>query len=300
MQCADNIIKRPYGKNHHLVSNAPQTSVGLISIILESLETMGVSRGDVINQVGLAEHQLSMGHGFLDANYIDKIVIYAANKKQCPPEEIAIKCGLKASFNTYGMLGMAAMSAPTLGEALRIASQYFSLVTTLFELGFEEVSDGIVLPLSSNYPLDDQSWRINLYLILGAGSHMVKTLVGGSSRSSKGGNKNSVKIMLPFARPNDEDILFHSELNTDCITFAGSKPSLFISQQLANIKLPTSNNFAAQYATKECEALINHNHKGLSGFQAIELIKKMIIDTEYSSLSVEAGCQTVEHVNAYT
>ncbi len=80
---------------------------------------------------------------------------------------LGLRLGLRTRISAYGLLGYALLSAPTLGEALRIGLSYPVLLGTYFHLSLE-VADGRAWLVATGYGEDEALRPFNTELCLGS------------------------------------------------------------------------------------------------------------------------------------
>ncbi|HBN9545537.1 TPA: AraC family transcriptional regulator ligand-binding domain-containing protein [Pseudomonas aeruginosa] len=104
----------------------------------------------LLEKEGFAREQLLEGSGITPADLLDlrRLIspwqeqqVFANACRLSDEPALGLRLGLRTRISAYGLLGYALLSAPTLGEALRIGLSYPVLLGTYFHLSLE-VADG--------------------------------------------------------------------------------------------------------------------------------------------------------------
>lgn len=81
---------------------------------------------------------------------VDEYVVYRNVNAMFPDRNVTLEIGLNARVSVYGLLGYALLTAPTLREALSVASEFPALIANGFKLNLEE-SAGLARLIFSEY-----------------------------------------------------------------------------------------------------------------------------------------------------
>jgi AraC-like DNA-binding protein len=126
------------------------TTAGYFIHLLDSAEALGLSRARLLQDIGLPERDLLDGEARIDLIYLMRLghtIIQRTGARN-----IGLTAGSRASITRFGLAGLAAMTAGTLGEALR------SLVA--FEPLYARCYRG-----SSQLRRHEGCWRLSFYSI---------------------------------------------------------------------------------------------------------------------------------------
>lgn len=93
------------------------TTAGYFIHLLDSAETMGLDRLRLLQDIGLPERDLQDGESRIDLIYLMRLGHTIIQRTGA--QDIGLTAGTRASITRFGLAGLAAMTAPTLGEALR-------------------------------------------------------------------------------------------------------------------------------------------------------------------------------------
>ncbi|MEZ1856319.1 AraC family transcriptional regulator [Pseudomonas aeruginosa] len=130
----------------------------------------------LLEKEGFAREQLLEGSGITPADLLDlrRLIspwqeqqVFANACRLSDEPALGLRLGLRTRISAYGLLGYALLSAPTLGEALRIGLSYPVLLSTYFHLSLE-VADGRAWLVATGYGEDEALRPFNTELCLGS------------------------------------------------------------------------------------------------------------------------------------
>ncbi|ENR4091680.1 AraC family transcriptional regulator [Pseudomonas aeruginosa] len=130
----------------------------------------------LLEKEGFAREQLLEGSGITPADLLDlrRLIspwqeqqVFANACRLSDEPALGLRLGLRTRISAYGLLGYALLSAPTLGEALRIGLSYPVLLGTYFHLSLE-VADGRAWLVATGYGEDEALRPFNTELCLGS------------------------------------------------------------------------------------------------------------------------------------
>ncbi|MEH7970976.1 AraC family transcriptional regulator, partial [Pseudomonas aeruginosa] len=130
----------------------------------------------LLEKEGFAREQLLEGSGITPADLLDlrRLIspwqeqqVFANACRLSDEPALGLRLGLRTRISAYGLLGYALLSAPTLGEALRIGLSYPVLLGTYFHLSLE-VADGRAWLVATGSGEDEALRPFNTELCLGS------------------------------------------------------------------------------------------------------------------------------------
>ncbi len=101
------------------------TTASYLQYLLNTAASLGADTDMLLQDVGLDKKCLEDGDERVDLTYLMRIGYYAIQRTKVP--HIGLIAGSRSSITRFGVAGLAAMTAPTLGDALRIITQYEDL-----------------------------------------------------------------------------------------------------------------------------------------------------------------------------
>lgn len=140
----------------------------------------------LLEKEGFAREQLLEGSGITPADLLDlrRLIspwqeqqVFANACRLSDEPALGLRLGLRTRISAYGLLGYALLSAPTLGEALRIGLSYPVLLGTYFHLSLE-VADGRAWLVATGYGEDEALRPFNTELCLGSLKVICADLLG--------------------------------------------------------------------------------------------------------------------------
>ncbi|MCB1698961.1 MAG: AraC family transcriptional regulator ligand-binding domain-containing protein, partial [Halioglobus sp.] len=142
---------------HGIMSAKVQVShhIRALPPALKAMQAMGYSAGECLAGTGIEPGDL------LEANpapvlTLDQEFRFHRNLLRLSGDPLlGLRLGQAYSLQTYGLFGYAFMSAPTLRQALNIASNYGPLSFTLFRVAFRESASAGILQFSRLMDIPD-------------------------------------------------------------------------------------------------------------------------------------------------
>ncbi|MCG8669061.1 MAG: AraC family transcriptional regulator [Pseudomonadales bacterium] len=101
------------------------TTASYLQYLLDTAKSLGADPELVLQDVGLDKKLLEDEDARIDLTYLMRIGYYSIQRTKQPA--IGLIAGSRSSITRFGMAGLAAMTAPTLGDALRIITTYEDL-----------------------------------------------------------------------------------------------------------------------------------------------------------------------------
>lgn len=124
-----------------------------IPVALQAMQTMGYSAGDCLAGTGLTEAELSQA-GTRPAFGLEQEFRFHRNLLELTGNPmLGLLLGKAYQLESYGLLGYAFMSAPTLRQALIVLQNYGPLTFTLFKVDFRVEGGHGVLSFAPDLPI---------------------------------------------------------------------------------------------------------------------------------------------------
>lgn len=120
-------------------------------LLLEILEERGLDAAQAARDNGIAAHVLADPDARITLVQWTRLALNAM--RLSGDEGLGIEYGLRLRPSAHGFLGYAAMTAPTLREATRLASTHFRMRLPSYGLHFAEEGDRAVLELAEVHPI---------------------------------------------------------------------------------------------------------------------------------------------------
>ncbi|PTU33118.1 AraC family transcriptional regulator [Stenotrophobium rhamnosiphilum] len=137
--------KDPHGLNR------PSLPVAYPLLLLEMLSERGHSTEQVASDSGIAAHVLAKPEGRISLTQWTRLALHAI--RLSGEQGLGIEYGLRLKPSAHGFLGYAAMTAPTLRQAITLATQYFRMRLQSYHLHLAEDGERAVLEISQAHPI---------------------------------------------------------------------------------------------------------------------------------------------------
>jgi AraC-like DNA-binding protein len=130
----------------------------LYAPLLDVLVERGHARTAVLDAAGLEAEPFTRSDGYLSLPQRAALVTHA-----CALEaELGRDVGPRVSPMSHGWLSVAALSAPTIREAIDVVAQHFALVSPLFDLSVDATQDSIAIRLVCRWALAPEIERFHV------------------------------------------------------------------------------------------------------------------------------------------
>lgn len=182
-----------------------------VRCILDCLSSRGVSPLDVIAHVGLDWQDLGNGSPWVDFSVFRRLVTHAVERSGEPALGLIAGSMLQPY---HSPLGIAAVTSESLGQGLRFATQYASLVFRTLDFQAETGPQWRTLRVTPKRPLGE-THEFVMQFLLGAYLRLVEAILGRPV--------DELMVGLPFDRPAGSDMTYmryfrRVEFNHDVLT----------------------------------------------------------------------------------
>lgn len=120
-------------------------------LLLEILKERGLPYEQTARDCGIAERVLATPHGRITLTQWTRLALHAICLTG--DEGLGIEYGLRLRPSAHGFLGYAAMTAPTLRDALVLAMTYFRMRLQSYRLHLAEEGDRAILEIAEAHPI---------------------------------------------------------------------------------------------------------------------------------------------------
>lgn len=177
---------------------------------------------------------------------------------------IGLKLGQAYRLESYGVFGYAILSAPTLGDAMKIASQYYALSFSHFKISFD-IKDGLAyFKMHKRHPIDAD------LLALFEDRDASAILSGALSTISQSFPIQHIKLMHDSSAQMD---LYKALFNCP-VTFNHSHLEIVFDASILKQTMPLRDADTAEYCLKQCEALLKKLNKTESW---VDLVQQQLL-----------------------
>ncbi len=123
----------------------------LYAPLFDVLEERGHERAAVLAAAGVRADAFDRNGGYLTLSQVEALVTRACALE--PDRELGVDVGPRVSLMSHGWLSVAALSAPTIGDAIHVVAQHFSLVSPLFDVAVRTTEERITMRLACRWTL---------------------------------------------------------------------------------------------------------------------------------------------------
>ena len=153
------------------------TTASYLQFLINTAESLGAEPDTLLRDVGLEPSALADGDERIDLTYLMRIGFCAIQRTKTP--SLGLIAGSRSSITRFGVAGLAAMTAPTLGDALRIITQYEDLFGRCYRGNstLNETDEGPWMKFYSIAPYNDYTYVV-VDAILSGWTNSVAWLTG--------------------------------------------------------------------------------------------------------------------------
>lgn len=169
----------------------PIVPVGPYARAVEALVQQGFARETLLARAGIPAEELSKPRGLLTVDQVEALALAGVEIVDRPGH--ALDFGGMTLFPSYGNLGLAALTAPSLAAAVSVAERYLDLVTPLFIVEQEVDEQTLLVRLGTRYRLHPDAQRVHLEFVLSTLFELARHGVG---RLPEG-----IRVTLPTCQP---------------------------------------------------------------------------------------------------
>jgi AraC-like DNA-binding protein len=237
---------------------------------VDVLKSLGVETRELLGSLGLNEQQLEEPGARVPLQEMNALV--ALGRERSGEPGIGVYMGLRRRLSTYGFLGMAAMHARTLRQALELAVEFAPTISTAVGLSFE--SDGRVASLRLIENADLEPVRDVVLIGMLIGLSRIGVMLTGCQLSGH------VCVALP--KPN-----YYERFADQLFEVRFDQADTRIVFEAASLDLPlvTPDNATLRLAREQCERALQELQSGAS---FVDCVRRLI--------AAERGFHTLEQV----
>jgi AraC-like DNA-binding protein len=165
---------------------------------------------------------------------------------QCRPE-IFLDYGSSMNLSAFGIVGYAALSSPTVRDALRIANQYMPIILPGLDIQFTEQGDTTQIQLNWSYPITEKVQIALLETALSSMYTMAHYVLLDKMPQVQ------MQVKHPLADYHQRYVQNKSvHFNGDC-----KYNQMIMPRDVLDFPLPLANQNAFKMSVKQCDALMN-------------------------------------------
>ena len=254
----------------------PFISVRFIAVILDTLEELGVSQEEALENSNITSAQLAEDHSIFPLSSIQQVYVNAVSKTGLCAEELGYRFGKNANSNAYGAPGFAAISEENFGKAVEIAQNYLSIICPTFSIERTTTEEDVILTLKENVGLSSTIKRVSLCGFVGTWQSQITTIIGGFEKV----DRSRILVELPFEPM--EFLINDETLNENKVVYNCAEARMTLPKEYLELSLPLANRYAAVQTKKECEQLKNRDRVHL-----VTRIRDELMSAEYTFPSLE-------------
>ncbi len=143
--------------------------------LCDALEKEGVDVSALLQSAGIPIDVYNSPSTLLTASQVDRLIGQAYDLTG--RTDLAHDLGKALKLSSHGVLGFALLSSPTLEYALKLVSQYFSLILPAFSVRYRTAPQGAMVDCFPNSLLTDNCLRFHLELLATAFHWEVRDLL---------------------------------------------------------------------------------------------------------------------------
>lgn len=155
---------------------APIVPVAPYQRAMSWLPQQGIDVDELLREAAIPKEQLDHPRGLLTIDQVERMTLMSAAKVDRRGRTLEL--GSSVLFPSYGAVGLAALTAPTVERASFIAEKYLELITPLFVIERERHPDTLRVRLFSRYRLHPYAQQIHIEFVMSTVYRLVQHGVG--------------------------------------------------------------------------------------------------------------------------
>ncbi|NLY93283.1 MAG: AraC family transcriptional regulator [Myxococcales bacterium] len=148
------------------------------AVLLDVLEARGHRRDALLAHAGLDASVFASEHGHLTLEEVERLVGRACALENT--DALGLEVGQRLQLMSHGSLSVAALTAPTVREAVETVVRFFALVSPLFSLELRRGEAKTAVRLSVRWPIDHEVERFHTATMSGSLYAQLRFLLGGT------------------------------------------------------------------------------------------------------------------------
>ncbi|HKP58805.1 MAG TPA: AraC family transcriptional regulator [Polyangiales bacterium] len=237
---------------------------------VDVMRSIGVDGSQLLAALGLREQLLEEPGTRVPLEQMNALV--ALGRERSGEPGIGIYMGLRRRLSSYGFLGLAAMHARTLRQALELAVEFAPTVSTAVSLRFEEDGQVASLRLIENGDLAPVRDVVLIAMVMGL-ARIGATLTGRELRGH---------VCMALPKPD-----YYERFADQLFDVRFDQPDTRIVFEASSLELPlvTPDNATLRLARDQCERALTELQQGAS---FVDCVRRLIVDAR--------GFRTLEQV----
>ncbi|MGQ0529644.1 MAG: AraC family transcriptional regulator [Panacagrimonas sp.] len=223
------------------------------ALLATRLVQWGVDLPRLLHDAGIDPQVLDPPEGRFRPEQVERLVVLASERSG--RSDLGFELGRMLKLSSHDILGYAMLSAPSVDQALRLVSRYFSLITPTYSLRYrraEQFAEVIVQPL---LPLSARAREIHLEAIAVAFYEHVRVLLSGTPPACS--------LHLSYEAP--PHAVRYQELSAAVVHFGEhglTGARIVLDNAVVMRPLAMADDHALRMAKSRCAQLLNHVTEG--------------------------------------
>lgn len=185
--------------------------------------------------------------GLITLDQVEALVLVAAEVVGQPGRSLDL--GGQLLFPAYGEVGFAALTAPTVSDAVAVAETYLELITPLFAIERTRVSGFLQVRVAPNYLLAPEVFHIHLRVVMSSLHALLLNVIGGVPEG--------LELDLPL---DDPDLLEWLREHDVTVRPSGGLIAVRLPFETAEAPLPLADADAHAGFIARCQQLLEDRH----------------------------------------
>ena len=250
--------------------------VNYAAILIRFVEKRGVDQASLVKNTGINTQLLDDPDATVSFDSFKQLVVNALDCTQEPA--LGLYFGKQLNLAAHGILGFAAMSSDTMGQALEVAVKYFRTRAPLFELTFQVEENTAVLQFEELLGLGEIR-RFMIESLFSSFYVMTQFLFNNEHPEAD--------VRVTYPEPSYR-ALYSDMFKGENIYFSQTTNQIRFPVSVLSRRLPLADPHSAKIATQQCEQKLASMEKSES---LLVRVRRLLLQTpgKFPSLTELAG-----------
>jgi AraC-like DNA-binding protein len=137
-----------------------------VDTLLEMMTVRGVETGRLLAAARISAASLGMRGAGISIRQLDRLLMEACRLTK--RDDIGLDLGLRIPSTAHEMLGLAQISARTVGASLRLTARYYPLISGHYSMHYERRPEAAVVTFLANFPVSQATRQLHADILAGS------------------------------------------------------------------------------------------------------------------------------------
>lgn len=262
----------------------PTLQARYINTFLNQFSPSQEATEEFLRQCGLKQTDINSDDNLLDLKSVQAMLELVHKRTNFDELTLGYYMGSKFNLNAHGPIGIAGLSSETFGDAVDVMVAYFELISPVYRLERIDKHSELIVVFNENVSLSKELRSVGIYALLSSFHLMLKMLL----QEKYATFLHRLCIHIPFPEPVEFKKYRADDMPT--VKFCAKQFRLVAPIEIALVRLPFANSYAANQAKQECECLIgNLKHRASVKYRVGDRLQRDDVFPSAEQVAEEMG-----------